>query len=120
MVKVTDVETFWSPELPLTAMVKVWLGVSVLVMGWWLLPVPPQETRLHVIKASTSSQAIRPATFLVLPPPATAMAIPITPKLGSQKAYRNGLRRVCRLRQAVPDGWLPDRLHVQSVVALVG
>src|SRR5438876_6632810 len=77
MVKVTDVETFWSPELPLTAIVKVWLGVSVLVMGWWLLPVPPQETRLHVIKASTSSQAIRPTTFLVLPPPATAMAIPI-------------------------------------------
>src|SRR5207244_1395079 len=66
------------------------------------LPVPPQETRLHVIKASTSSQAIRPTTFLVLPPPA-AMAIPITPKLGSQKAYRNGLRRVCRLRSFIGE-----------------
>src|SRR2546430_15887966 len=43
MVKVTDVELFWSPELPLTPMVKVCLGVSVLVMGWWLLPVPPGD-----------------------------------------------------------------------------
>src|SRR5437870_12181809 len=103
MVKVTDVETFWSPELPLTAMVKVWLGVSGLVMGWWLVPVPPQEARLHVIKASTSSQAIRPTTFLVLPPPPTAMAIPITPKLGSQKAYRNGARRLCHLRSSTGE-----------------
>src|SRR5437667_12126878 len=97
MVKVTDVETFWSPELPLTAMVKVWLGRSVLVMGWWLLPVRPQETRLHVIKASTSSQAILPTTFLVLPPPATAMAIPIPAKLGSQKPSRNALGQGGRL-----------------------
>src|SRR5204862_494707 len=79
MVKVTDVETFWSPELPLTAMVKVRLGVSVLVTGWWLLPVPPQETRLHVIKASTSSQAIPPTTFTLLTPPATATTLPLPP-----------------------------------------